>query len=250
MTAFYIINPYLSISKNKQMKNLLVIIVLLVSTLVSGQTLNAFDADGKRHGIWKKYFEGTTVLRYQGEFNHGKEIGVFKFYHKNAKGNHPSCVKSFQNNSNVALVQYYTSTGTLLSEGKMKGKHRIGEWHSYERKTGVLIETEPYINGQLHGTKIAYYKDGKILQTQAFEKGLAHGKKIMYAPNKTIVSEYTFAYGKSHGYFVEYDSNGKKTITGKYSSNKPQGVWHYYKDGKLVSTKDYTLSANPKNIKK
>ena len=45
-----------------------------------GQEFNQFDSNGKRHGKWKKNFEGTEVLRYEGQFEHGKEVGVFKFY--------------------------------------------------------------------------------------------------------------------------------------------------------------------------
>jgi antitoxin component YwqK of YwqJK toxin-antitoxin module len=67
----------------------------------------------------------------------------------------------------------------------------------------------------------------------------------MYAPNGNISSQYIFNTGKTDGLFAEYDKSGKKSFTGKYKMNKPQGIWKYYEDGKLVRTKDYTRSNNP-----
>jgi len=217
---------------------------------VFGQDLNSFDENEKRHGKWMKYYDGTTNLRYKGQFKHGKEVGVFEFFHKQPKGKHPSCIKTFSLDSDIVNVKYYTSTGVFLSEGNMKGKKRIGVWSSYERNTGVLIEKEEYENGMLNGTKTSFYEDGKIIQTQEFKNDLAHGKKLMYTPNGKLTSEYVFFNGKSNGLFAEYDKQGRKSLTGKYKMNKPQGIWKYYENGKLIKKKDYTLSNNPLKKKK
>ena len=53
---------------------------LIVTSLVYAQDINQFDESGKRHGVWKKYFEGTKQLRYEGKFDHGKEVGKFLFH--------------------------------------------------------------------------------------------------------------------------------------------------------------------------
>lgn len=227
------------------MKKILLLITLCYLSNSFGQEVNSFDENGKRHGVWEKYYDNTKILRYKGQFNHGKEVGVFKFFHQEPKGKHPSCVKEFSPDTDIALVKYYTSTGVFLSQGKMNGKKRTGTWLSYERATGVLVDKEEYKDGVLNGTKTSYYADGKVLQTQEFENDLAHGKKIMYAPNGKIISEYNFKNGKSDGSFVEYDKKGEISFNGRYKMNKPQGIWKYYENGKLVRTKDYTLSKNP-----
>ncbi|MGB0896753.1 MAG: toxin-antitoxin system YwqK family antitoxin [Flavobacteriaceae bacterium] len=231
------------------MIRLLPLLVFICHTAF-GQDINQFDEQGLRHGKWEKKFEGTNKYRYQGQFVHGKEVGVFKFYHKDAQGTHPSCIKMFRKESDTVDVKYYSSKGIFLSEGQTKGKLRIGTWKSYERNTGVLVEEETYVDGKLHGVKTSYYNDGKVLQTQDFKNDLLDGKKIMYAPNGKVSSEYNFVKGKSHGKFVEYDKNGKIEKTGKYYMNKPRGVWKYYVNGKLSKSKDYTLSNNPKKRKK
>lgn len=232
------------------MKRLLLLLSIFFIANVSAQEINQLDENGKRHGRWEKKYEGTNNLRYQGQFNHGKEVGAFKFYHKEPKGPHPSCIKEFAIDSDTITVKYYSSKGVFLSEGQTKGKLRVGVWKSYERNTGVLVEEENYVAGKLEGIKTSYYNDGKILQTQMFKNDVLHGKKIMYAPNGKISSEYNFVNGKSHGYFVEYDENGKKKFTGKYTMNKPRGIWKYYTDGKLTKSTDYTLSNNPLKRKK
>lgn len=232
------------------MQKLLVLFSMFLITNMFAQNINQFDDNGKRHGKWEKKYEGTDKFRYQGQFNHGKEVGVFKFYHKAAVGSHPSCIKEFKIDSDTVDVKYYSSKGIFLSEGKTKGKLRIGKWKSYERNSGVLVEVENYLNGNLNGVKTSYYNDGKILQTQEYKNDELHGKKIMYAPNGKVSSEYGFVNGKSHGYFVEYDKNGDKEKTGKYNMNKPRGVWKYYTNGKLTKSVDYTLSKNPLKKKK
>jgi len=90
------------------------------------QEFNQFDANGKRHGKWQKNFDKTEVLRYQGEFNHGKEIGTFKFY-KNIEGKAVlTATKVFNTNDNTATVTFFTSSKSKISEGQMNGKLHVG----------------------------------------------------------------------------------------------------------------------------
>ena len=67
------------------MKYYLFIYILTIFTVnsYSQESINQLDSAGKRHGVWKKYFDKTKQLRYQGQFDHGKEIDTFKFYRLN-----------------------------------------------------------------------------------------------------------------------------------------------------------------------
>ena len=95
---------------------------------VSAQdVVNQFDADGKRHGVWKKMYEGTNLLRYEGTFLNGKEIGLFKFY-KNIKNKSVlAFTKQFNKVNNIAEVKFFDVNGKVVGEGKMKGKVYIGK---------------------------------------------------------------------------------------------------------------------------
>ena len=55
------------------------------TTAAQAQKINQFDANGKRHGVWKKYYDDNkNKIRYSGEFKNGKEVGTFNFYEPNS----------------------------------------------------------------------------------------------------------------------------------------------------------------------
>jgi hypothetical protein len=43
--------------------------------------VNQTDAQGKKHGEWIVYYEGSSVPRYKGQFEHGKPVGKFVHYY-------------------------------------------------------------------------------------------------------------------------------------------------------------------------
>jgi hypothetical protein len=54
------------------------ILLTIVYSVGYAQNVNKFDENGKRHGLWKGIYEDTKNPRYEGTFEHGKEMGVFK----------------------------------------------------------------------------------------------------------------------------------------------------------------------------
>ena len=98
---------------------LLFSLIVSTSTIVSQNEFNQFDSQGKRHGIWKKTFENSSQLRYEGKFNHGKETGVFKYYCDDC-GTAPTVIKTFSDTDDTAQVVYLTKKGKLISKGAMK----------------------------------------------------------------------------------------------------------------------------------
>ncbi len=98
------------------------IVCLSANLMFAQKDLNQMDADGKRHGVWKKYYNNDRV-RYVGKFDHGKEVGVFKFYSA-SNSDFPVIVKEYNNDNDLANVSFYTPSGALESKGKMKGKER------------------------------------------------------------------------------------------------------------------------------
>ena len=55
------------------------VLFLLTSSLFS-QEYNKLDSNGKKHGLWKGVHEASQRPRYEGTFDHGKEVGVFKYF--------------------------------------------------------------------------------------------------------------------------------------------------------------------------
>ena len=198
----------------------------------SQKEINQTDDQGNPHGVWEKYYEGTDQLRYQGKFSHGKEVGEFKFYCEDCK-QQPIATKKF-NNSGIAEVKYFDKKGNLLSEGKMDGELRVGEWITYHRNSKVPIVRETYSNGKLNGKKITYYPNGKITEVVEYSDGLKNGENIYYAPNGVVIKKMIYKNDQLHGPASYFDGHGNLLIEGAYKDDKKHGVWKYYQNGELA----------------
>jgi len=230
------------------MKNITVIFFLLITSVVTAQSFNKFDANGKRHGKWQKHFKDTKVLRYQGEFDHGKEIGTFKFY-KNIEGKAVlTATRTFSKENNLAQVTFYTANKKKISEGKMKGKTYIGEWLYYHKNSPQVMTKEIYNNdGQLHGLKTIYYLSGQIAETANYANGKLNGESVWYSETGVKIRVYSYKDNKFHGLFQTYSTKGSLITEGHYRNDVKYGIWKHYKNGKLVGEEDVTKrSKNPK----
>ncbi|PIE49702.1 MAG: hypothetical protein CSA39_01410, partial [Flavobacteriales bacterium] len=142
---------------------------LFVFPSYAQQNINQVDADGNRHGLWKKYYKNNRI-RYEGTFNHGKESGTFKFYSA-ANSEFPITIKKYGNNSDVAEVTFFTETGVLQSKGKMQGKNRIGKWLFYHEDGKTIMAEENYTNGLLDGEYKTFYNTGKPTEIAYYKNG-------------------------------------------------------------------------------
>ena len=235
--------------KQNLMKHSIFIIILTISTLNSyaQDAVNQFDGQGDRHGVWKKYFDKTKQLRYEGQFEHGKEIGTFKFYTLNKGTSVLSATKVFNTNNNMAEVKFLSSKGKPISEGQMKGKLYVGKWIYYHNKSKSIMTTEFYNdNGALEGEKLVFYPDGTTAEKANYKEGKLNGTSIWYSKNGKILKEFMYENDELHGVCKYYDASGNLEAEGAYRKDLKHGIWKYYKNGKLVKTKDHTKrSKNP-----
>ena len=211
--------------------------ILFGSSLCAQESINQMDANGKRHGVWKKTFPGTQQIRYEGTFKHGKEVGVFKFYCEEC-GKQPSVVSTFNDKDDSAWVQYFTIKGKLVSEGKMINKEREGEWVAYHEKSKQVMSREFYKDGKLHGKQTTYYPDGKVTEEITYVNGIKEGENLYYSPEGVLIKK--LQYRNTY-----YDAFGVVVIEGNYKQGKKHGLWKYYKNGQLEMEEIY-----PKPLKK
>ncbi|WP_341215488.1 toxin-antitoxin system YwqK family antitoxin [uncultured Wocania sp.] len=231
------------------MKHTFIYLLFFISPLIYAQSINQFDANGKRHGIWKKTFEDTNVLRYEGEFFHGKEIGLFKFYKNIKKKAVLTATKQFNKTDNKAYVNFLSSKGKLISEGQMNGKTYIGEWKYYQNRNDNLLTLEHYNSkGVLDGERFVYYENGQIAEKQTYKNGKLDGISVWYSEKNVILKEFFYLNGELHGASKYYNPKGELITEGQYKKGKKHGIWKYYENGKLIDKKDFTYK--PKYIKK
>lgn len=230
-------------------KKYISLFLLLFSCFLFAQDINQFDANGKRHGIWKKNFDKTKILRYEGAFLNGKEIGQFKFY-KNIKNKAVlTASKQFSEDNTSADVKFYTSRGKIISEGQMDGKTYKGTWKYYQKRSDQLLILEHFNNsGILIGERFVYYENGQIAEKQNYKDGKLDGVSLWYSERNVVLKAFIYVDGELHGFSKFYNPKGEIIVEGRYKRGKKDGVWKYYENGTIKEEKDFTYK--PKYIKK
>jgi antitoxin component YwqK of YwqJK toxin-antitoxin module len=207
---------------------------LIVTSLVYAQDINQFDENGKRHGVWKKNFEGTKQLRYEGQFDHGKEVGEFKFYKLVKKKSVLTATKLFDLDGS-AYVKFLASTGKTISEGKQLGKLYVGEWKYYHNKSDKVMTLEHYNNkGSLEGERLVYYKDGVVAERANYVDGKKQGIYYGYSVKGVVLRELNYENDELNGLAKHFNGKGELLAEGNYYKGKKKGIWKYYENGELV----------------
>lgn len=231
------------------MKQTFIYILYFLTTITFAQNINQFDANGKRHGIWKKTFDNTNILRYEGEFFHGKETGLFKFYKNIKKKAVLTATKLFNKSDNKTYVKFFSSRGKLISEGEMNGRIYIGEWKYYQKRNNNLLILEHYDDkGILEGERFVYYENGQVAEKQFYKNGKLEGVSVWYSEKNIVLKEFIYVNGELHGLSKYYNPKGELITEGAYKKGKKHGIWKYYENGELIDKKDFTYKS--KYIKK
>ena len=232
----------------KQNIILFLFLTLTLTSMVAQDHINQLDTDGKRHGTWRKDFDGTTQPKYEGVFEHGKEIGLFKFYKLDGKESVLSATREFQPDSDHIDVKFYSSKGKLISEGKMIGKSFVGKWLYYHNKTnGVMIDEHYNNKGRLEGERLVYYPKGQLAEQAYYVDGKQEGNSKVFAENGTVIKDFSYKNDMLEGISKYYDAAGQLLAEGAYRNDQKHGMWKYYENGVLTEEKDFTVySKNPK----
>lgn len=219
-----------------QFKGLFFFLILLISgTAIAQEKINQLDVQGRRTGVWKKYYDNKNI-RYEGQFEAGKEIGVFNYYDElNSK--HPIIVKTFSKENDIAKVNFFYEDGTLQSEGTMNGKNRIGKWTYYNTDGKTVISEENYENGMLHGTATTYFAPLKITEVLNYKNGKLHGNVLRYSSEGILLDDLQYENGKLHGPAKYYNVAGNLVRKGNYENDEKAGNWEYFENGEPISAK-------------
>ena len=222
------------------MKKIFLFVISLFLFININSQVNQFDDNGKRHGIWIKKFKNGNI-RYQGKFNHGKEIGVFKFYSLASK-KQPIIIKTFNNNDNIALVQFFSKSGSLMSKGKMNGKNRIEKWIYFHQDGKTIMQEEFYLNGKLEGEYKTFFKNLKPTIIANYKNGLLHGSYKRYSIKGFVYQDLQYKNGKLNGLASYYNRlNGNILKKGNYINGDKVGIWEFYFEGELSETKNFDI---------
>ena len=231
----------------KQFNILFIFLTLTLTSMVAQNAPNQVDTEGKRHGKWRKDLDGTTQPKYEGVFNHGKEIGLFKFYKLDGKKSVLSATREFSADHDTIIVKFYSSKAKLISEGQMLGKLFVGKWVYYHNKTNGIMTVEHYnTDGELHGEKLVYYPKGQLAEQSYYIKGKQNGASKVFSENGVVIKDFLYKDSKLDGIAKYYNSDGQLLAEGAYQNDQKHGIWKYYENGELTEEKDFTVySKNP-----
>ena len=216
----------------KKIFSIIVLLSIFFMAAIKAQELNKMDANGNRYGAWKKFYANGKI-RYTGQFENGKEVGVFKFYSITSSGS-PISTKTYVNGT--ASVKFYNEFGTLKTEGKMIGRNRIGKW-LYYFPNGKSVAEENYKDGQLDGVLKSYYPNGNITQEVFYSKGKKNGVSKTFTDSAILIEEVIYVDGKLEGKATYFDLKGGIKEQGMYQKGKRIGKWEFYMDGEKVDKK-------------
>jgi len=198
------------------------------------------DTEGKRDGTWKKYYTNNRV-RYVGTFDHGKEVGTFKYYSASSS-DYPIIIKEFHKNENYADVQFFTTSGILESKGVMIGKKREGKWLFYHSNGKAIMSEENYKNGKLDGVYQTFYSNGELTEITSYKNGLIDGNYKKYSIKGLLYNDFNYSGGKLNGMAIYYSrKSGDLIKKGPFKNDMRVGTWENYVDGELVSTEQPAL---------
>ncbi len=210
--------------------NLLIVLSFVVASFTAySQKTNQFDANGKRDGIWRKFYDNGD-LRYEGEFKSGKEVGTFTFY--NQGSSYPAIVKIFSKKSDTASVKFYNKS-RIKTKGKMVGKKRVGKWIYYFSDGKRIFSEENYVDGMLEGVVKNYYDNGNLTEETYYKGGKKHGSSKIYTENGVLIEDVNYANGKLNGLAKYFDIKGVIKEKGMYADGAREGKWEFYIDGEV-----------------
>ncbi len=167
--------------------------------------------DGNKDGHWKELF-GDGSLKAEGNYDDGKQIGEWKYYHLSGKTE---------------------QTGKFSKQGKPDGKWK---WF-YEN--GKLLREENYRNGLRDGLLSEYDEDGKLIEEGEFINGEEDGPWFYLTGDDYVKGNYRDGLRSGIWYTYSLIKNGEKTdsllmFKGNFIDDLPDGKHTWYWDNGKV----------------
>ncbi len=224
-------------------KGLLVLMFLNVFSFYAQTDFNKLDDKGKKHGVWKGFYEESKRPRYEGTFDHGKEIGIFNFY-DDTKAKSIIATREFNAKDNSAYTIFYDQNKNKVSEGKVVNKLFEGQWKYYHQASKNIMTTENYVNGKLEGLRTVFYISGKIAEEISYKNNLKNGFYKKYTEKGIVLEESIFKNNIYSGLAIFSDTNGNVVSKGQFVNGKKSGIWQFFEKGKLVKETNMSFPEN------
>jgi len=209
------------------------LLILFFSSSIFAQEMNKLDEKGFKHGLWKGIFEESKRPRYEGTFEHGKEVGLFKFF-DDTKAGTVIATREFNPKDNSCYTIFYNQNKNKVSEGKLINKEYVGEWKYYHEDSPQIMTIENYVNGKLNGLRSVFYPSGKIAEEMNYKNGIKEGSYKNYAENGIVFEESNYKNGEYDGLAIYRSPQNIVVAKGMYAKGMKVGIWEFNTNGKIT----------------
>ncbi|HPW98503.1 MAG TPA: hypothetical protein PK218_08075 [Flavobacterium sp.] len=213
------------------MKKILLLYILSTSILYS-QDINKLDNNGKKNGLWKGVHEESQRPRYEGTFNHGKEVGVFKFF-DDTKAGTVIATREFNPKDDSCYTIFYNQKNNKVSEGKVINKQFEGEWKYYHEDLPIIMTLEFYVKGKLNGVRKVFFKSGELAEETNYIDGVKNGTSKIYLENGVVIEDTNYKNGEYDGKAIFRTSDNQISAEGVFKNGKKVGIWKILEKGTL-----------------
>lgn len=223
---------------------------LVNTTMFSQGVYNKLDDKGNKNGPWKGFYSDTKNPKYEGTFDHGKEIGVFTFY-DNTKTKVVIATREFNPKDNSAYTIFYDPFKNKVSEGKVVNKLYEGQWKYYHKASKAIMTIENYSKGKLEGSRTVFYVSGKIAEEMTYKNNLKIGPYKRYTESGIIIEESNYKNNEYDGSAIFRDADDGTIVSkGKFVNGKKVGIWQFFQGGKLVKEENMSYPQSISKAKK
>lgn len=209
------------------------ILILGIVQFAFAQESNSLDAKGKKHGLWKGVYADTNRPRYEGTFEHGKEVGVFTYF-DNTNAGKVIATRTFDPKTNSCYTIVFNQNGKKVSEGQLVNRMEEGEWKYYHEDSPQLMTQEFYSKGKLNGIRKVFYKNGNLAEVCGYEKGKRDGIYQKLTETGIILEASTYKNGEYDGPATFRTSDNSIAAKGNFVKGKKEGIWEVLEKGKLI----------------
>ncbi len=226
------------------------ILFLFSIALFPQSSYNKLDDKGNKNGFWKGYYYDTKNIKYEGAFEHGKEIGVFTFY-DNTKSKSIVATREFNPKDNSAYTIFYDPLKNKVSEGKVVNKLYEGQWKYYHKASKNIMTIENYNRGKLNGLRTVFYPSGKIAEEMIYKEDKKNGYYKKFTESGIIIEESNYKNNEFDGLAIFRDADDGTIVSkGKFLNGKKVGIWQFFQKGKLVKEENMSFPQTSSKAKK
>ncbi len=209
------------------------IFVFFFTASLFAQETNKLDDKGLKQGLWKGIYEESKRPRYEGTFEHGKEVGMFKFFDDTKVGT-VIATREFNSKDNSCYTICYNQNKSKVSEGKLVNKLYEGEWKYYHENSPEIMTLENYLNGKLNGLRKVFYPSGKIAEEANYKNGKKEGSYKKYAENGIILEETIYKNDEYDGLAIFRSPDNVVVAKGNFIKGKKEAIWEFNTNGKIT----------------